>query len=330
MPPEDQIRGIYGPLSSGLIGSVDLNRGPGLGGTREGSGARIGEGSVARPQTVNFYEDYDKRMKAGLASMERGVQLQNASADEAIAERRGLGTRIEPGSTYNFSAEGDLLSRVPDAGLAQPSVDDPRKSRLPIYGMSGGVMTADYGDSRSPEQKAATSATTISNMAGNPFGAAYDTQSYNNMPNTLNPRESRGLSTPAVVAEPGARDVELLRRLDAAGSPPVDKPAMGASRSYAEPTSGLLMSGLGLPDKTEDMFYTAGSSVGRGLMGLKNVAGDIVKSAGGQIAAQATSPNYVNPAGKLFREPAAEAFPFPRMKKAGQSFGEGYRYGLGQ
>jgi hypothetical protein len=83
--------------------------------------------------------------------------------------------------------------------------------------------------------------TTISNMGGNPSGAVYDTQSYNNMPNTLNPRESRGLSTPAVVAQPGARDVELLRRLDQVDTtgalPPGVKSTMGATRSYAEPTS---------------------------------------------------------------------------------------------
>jgi hypothetical protein len=213
--------------------------------------------------------------------------------------RRGLGTRIEPGSTYNFGAEGSLqnMETSRPIGLSQPA--EAFTSRRD-YNAEGGLRIAapvnetkegryqrwadeDQGNANADVRRynAAIAGSrefdtgvkvkyTDPDMAkvysdyaegvGNknadvrryrgaglaqPAASPLPDTTYNlgnNVYSTTTPTPSTPTpstpSTPSVVAQPGARDVELLRRLDQVDTtgalPQGVKSTMGATRSYDE------------------------------------------------------------------------------------------------
>jgi hypothetical protein len=269
------------------------------------------------PLNTNIWADRERTAPwtGPTQATSRQIQLANENADEYLKERRGLGT-VSPGTEKSFDATGNLLSTTP---VTSPATRGLMTSSNSID-ETGKGYSVNYMDA-SPDYR----------------GAGLAQPPTRSLPATTAPTPSTPF-TSSVVAQPGARDVELLRRLDQVDTtgalPPGVKSTMGATRSYTEPTTST----------PEDMYPT--------LYGLGRQAGEAMRHPNYRAVAEESLqppvtkegyslPPAVKSAGEfVLRHPALykpppigiieEILQTPQAKKAGRSLVGGYSYGLGQ
>jgi hypothetical protein len=183
------------------------------------------------PLNTNIWADRERAAPwTGLTQdTSRQIQLANENADEYLKERRGLGT-ITPGTEKSFDATGNLLST---SAVTSPAPRGLMTSSNSID-ETGKLANVNYMDTTPDYRGAGLAQPATRSLPATTYSLG------NNVYSDTAPTPSTP-STPAVVAQPGARDVELLRRLDQVDTtgalPQGVKSTMGATRSYAEPTS---------------------------------------------------------------------------------------------